>query len=322
MPILLVFRCKDSNFNLLAKNIRLVGADPCDPTPQSWPVIEGTGLGPAVSFCEDQTTECLLTGFVITRSSGRIAGAVYCDGAGPTIAHCLIVGNRTTLESGAAVYCKNSKAVLTNCTIADNWVGQNGAALRLENSPVLVVNSIVWGNTPSQISAAGIRAPSIRYSCIVGGWPGPGNIAKDPLFAHVGRWVDGLHPDLTVSPHHPNAVWIAGDYHLQSQAGRWDASLRRWVQDAVTSPCVDAGDPGSPIGDEPSPNGGMIDMGAYGGTAEAAPEKHLRAIAKSARGKDRGRRLSLRTVFLPPRTAMPTERGIRLWRAETTLRSP
>ncbi len=40
--------------------------------------------------------------------------------------------------------------------------------------------------------------------------------------------------------------------------------------DAATSPCIDAGDPNSPVGDEPQPNGGRINMGAYGGTAEAS----------------------------------------------------
>jgi len=42
------------------------------------------------------------------------------------------------------------------------------------------------------------------------------------------------------------------------------------MTDKVTSPCIDAGDPMSPIGLEPFPNGGMINMGAYGGTAEAS----------------------------------------------------
>ncbi len=40
--------------------------------------------------------------------------------------------------------------------------------------------------------------------------------------------------------------------------------------DDVMSPCIDAGDPMSPIGYEPFPNGGIINMGAYGGTAEAS----------------------------------------------------
>jgi len=60
------------------------------------------------------------------------------------------------------------------------------------------------------------------------------------------------------------------DYHLKSQGGRWDRNHRNWVIEDVTSPCVDAGDPSSWIGDEPFPNGGRINMGAYGGTAEAS----------------------------------------------------
>ncbi|MCP4593333.1 MAG: hypothetical protein GY842_21570 [bacterium] len=61
-----------------------------------------------------------------------------------------------------------------------------------------------------------------------------------------------------------------GDCHLKSQAGRWDPNSASWVQDDVTSPCVDAGDPNSPIGYEPFPNGGVINIGAYGGTVEAS----------------------------------------------------
>ena len=57
---------------------------------------------------------------------------------------------------------------------------------------------------------------------------------------------------------------------MRSQAGRWDPVSESWVQDDVTSPCIDAGDPNSPIGHEPFPNGGIINMGAYGGTAEAS----------------------------------------------------
>jgi len=38
----------------------------------------------------------------------------------------------------------------------------------------------------------------------------------------------------------------------------------------VTSPCIDAGAPMSPIGLEPFPNGGIINMGVFGGTAEGS----------------------------------------------------
>jgi hypothetical protein len=77
---------------------------------------------------------------------------------------------------------------------------------------------------------------------------GKGNIDADPLFAD------------------PNN----GDYHLKSQVGRFDPNSDSWVLDIVTSPCIDAGDPNSPVGDELEPNGGRINMGAYGGTWQAS----------------------------------------------------
>jgi phosphotriesterase-related protein len=77
---------------------------------------------------------------------------------------------------------------------------------------------------------------------------GAGNIDADPLFAD------------------PNN----DDLHLKSQAGRWDPNSESWILDDVTSLCIDAGDPNTPVGNEPEPNGGVINIGAYGGTAEAS----------------------------------------------------
>jgi hypothetical protein len=61
-----------------------------------------------------------------------------------------------------------------------------------------------------------------------------------------------------------------GDYHLLSERGRYDALCDKWVLDDVTSVCVDAGDPNVEPVDERMPNGGRINMGAYGGTAFAS----------------------------------------------------
>ncbi|MGB2862299.1 MAG: hypothetical protein WBC05_03150 [Sedimentisphaerales bacterium] len=79
-------------------------------------------------------------------------------------------------------------------------------------------------------------------------WPGNGNIDADPHFAD---------PD-------------NGDYHLTSRTGRWDPKSQSWIRDKVTSPCIDAGDTSTPVYLEPSPNGGVVNIGAYGGTEEAS----------------------------------------------------
>jgi len=58
---------------------------------------------------------------------------------------------------------------------------------------------------------------------------------------------------------------------LKSQAGRWNPNSESWVKDVLTSPCIDAGNPGYGLGSEPSdPNNLRINMGAYGGTVEAS----------------------------------------------------
>jgi len=50
--------------------------------------------------------------------------------------------------------------------------------------------------------------------------------------------------------------------------GRWNGT--EWVIDDVTSPCIDAGAPDSDYTNEPADNGGRINIGAYGNTAEAS----------------------------------------------------
>jgi len=55
-----------------------------------------------------------------------------------------------------------------------------------------------------------------------------------------------------------------GDYHLRSQAARWVPEAKGWVNDGVTSPCIDAADPEAAFENEPEPNGGRTNMGAYG----------------------------------------------------------
>ncbi|MEJ2646841.1 MAG: hypothetical protein P8016_00370 [Sedimentisphaerales bacterium] len=60
------------------------------------------------------------------------------------------------------------------------------------------------------------------------------------------------------------------DYHLLSERGRYWPEHDVWVLDKVSSPCIDTGDPSTDAANEPMPNGGSINMGAYGGTIYAS----------------------------------------------------
>ena len=158
-----------------------------------------------------------------------------------------------------------------------DWGG--GGVLCRYASPT-VTNSIIWGNTAPKGREISVQYASskltISYSSVAGGqngvsvesgsalnW-GQGNLDADPLFARIGYWDDNG----TREP--SDDIWVDDDFHLQSQAGRWNPDSQSWVQDGVTSPCIDSGNPMSPIGWELFPNGGFANMGAYGGTPKAS----------------------------------------------------
>jgi len=181
-----------------------------------------------------------------------------------TLTNCTIVQNSAHRRCGGLGSGSNSPTTVINCTIWGNSAGIGGGGLFWwRGASATVTNSIIRGNTAAEGSEIHLEdAPtvfSVTYSNVAGGqagvgvdggtfnW-GAGNIDADPLL------VDPAN----------------GDYHLKSQAGRWDPNSESWVQDDVTSPCIDAGDPMSPIGLEPFANGGFVNMGAYGCTPKAS----------------------------------------------------
>ena len=188
-----------------------------------------------------------------------------------SINNCLFSGNHT-IHEGGAIYNFSVNSVITNCTFTQNRA-KNGNTLALnsyedqDQSIIQLRNCILWNGSNEMFIDDSPIIPKIdiSFSNIQGGWEGMGNINNDPAFVDSGYW------DTNDTPKDVNDdFWIDGDYHLKSQAGRWNSDSQTWLQDDATSPCIDTGDPNTPIGLEPFPNGGYINMGAYGGTAEAS----------------------------------------------------
>jgi len=219
-------------------------------------------------------TRCsaIIVGNIIAGSDDH--GVVLRDKCSPVMMNNLIFDC-----SSAGVAVENScEATLINNTIIDCGrgvrlldLGRWGPPYSLNpgGGTATILNCIIWDcpqpitladSSNTQIEDRGSHV-TVKYSDIEGGqngisvsgshstftW-GQGNINEDPQFADVSN----------------------GDYHLKSQAGRWDASSESWVLDNVISPCIDAGDPNSPVAFEPSPNGAVINLGTYGGTPEAS----------------------------------------------------
>jgi len=177
------------------------------------------------------------------------------------ITNCIFAGNR-----GSAIHSTDKYVTIEGCTFSSNSTDRGGSVLDAWDG-AKVSNCIFWDNSSPAIEGTFnfFEETVLNYCNVEGGWPGEGNIDVDPCFVSPGYW------DLNGTPEDANDdFWVDGDYHLQSQAGHWDQQSQTWVQDDITSPCIDAGDPNSPIGTEPFPNGGRVNMGAYSAGGKAS----------------------------------------------------
>lgn len=156
-----------------------------------------------------------------------------------------VLKNFIITNSYIGLFIDEASPTISNLTVVDNNIA---AAAFFEAEPD-ISNCIFWNNTDDLLGC------SASYSCIDAGDSGPGNISFDPCFASLTN----------------------GDYHLLSEMGRFvpvDPGVfgveGLWSFDDVTSPCIDGGDPAIDPAGERMPNGGRVNIGAYGGTAYAS----------------------------------------------------
>jgi len=244
--------------------------------------------GSALLFCKGPITFNLLAGnYALSRGgacyecSGNIIGNRIINNtseiSGGALSNCggrisnnIIAGNRSR-NGGGLISCN----YIFNNTIVGNIAKENGGAM--SQCPGYISNNIIAFNSASFVGGiygAGESSYNAFWSNEGGNLGGgvtmgPGDIIAEPLFANNGYWDNNETPD-----DDNDDLWVDGDYHLLSQAGRWDPVNLRWVSDNVTSPCIDAGgepdDPNSNWTGELWPHGRRINIGAYGGTNEAS----------------------------------------------------
>jgi len=237
----------------------------CSPVVTMNTVIGNTAFGSGGGIRCQWCSPTITGNRIIGNAAGTYGGGIFSSEhlSKPVITNCLIAGN--TAPQGAGIGVKVAAASVALCTITGNTAGTEGGAVWCSQggaSPI--ANSILWGNSMPEVAIAGGSSLSIAW-CDVGGGTGTisvepgstlslgsGNINADPLFADPAN----------------------RDYHLLSKCGRWDpqagGGVGGWAIDRVTSPCIDAGDPAAAFSLEPLPNGGRVNMGVYGNTAEAS----------------------------------------------------
>ncbi|HUW20042.1 MAG TPA: S8 family serine peptidase [Sedimentisphaerales bacterium] len=134
-----------------------------------------------------------------------------------------------TAYAGGGMENVDASPTIINCTFSGNYASFGGGIDNYGTSSPNVTNCILWGDNASE-EAEICGDGLVSYSDVQGGFAGEGNIDADPRFADAAN----------------------SDYHL-----------------LPGSPAVDAGDPNSEWSSEPWPNGGRVNMGAYGNTRQA-----------------------------------------------------
>ena len=289
------------------KEIVLHSTNPADPAVVAKTLIESDGGRIVVTFAGTESEACVLSGFTIRSGGGGIHGWGATGGpAHATIRNNVITGNSSngliscygiiqnnviSGNSGHGLYfcggqilenriSENGGGGLAYChgTIRGNQITRNKATRGggLEFCEGRIVNNTICRNSADEggglyhctgpiesntiannmaRSGGGLsECTGTILNCII--W---GNVALEgfqlykssvPYFSCIQNWDGGGIGNISFYPHFVKPA--AEDYHLQS-----------W------SPCIDAGDPASAFSNEPKPNGGRIDMGAYGNTPEA-----------------------------------------------------
>jgi hypothetical protein len=158
----------------------------------------------------------------------------------------LVVGNLARGDGGGIEFWGGE---VLNCTLSANHAGSFGGGIDVGDAGTLL-NCVVYGNTCQGEGDNWYKwvDEGLFYTCTSPDPNDEGSFDADPLFAD---------PD-------------AGDYRLQSAAGRYLPATGAWTNDPATSPAIDRGWPGSPFEAEPAPNGSRINLGAYGGTPQAS----------------------------------------------------
>jgi len=276
-----------NNIDFKGKNCILRSADP-----NNWDVVNKTHINSVVLFAGSEDPNCMLLGFKVHNLNnsciyGRNSKATIsnCNMSGNTtcrstvmrdcdglINNCLISDNYTSGGCALSYVINGCEGTIRNCTIANNISGVKVGSAKIENT-------IIYNNQNSQLEVDYGCVAEISYCNIQGGLEGIvgsgdvigglGNIDVDPCFVRLGQW------DVE------NFVLYEGNYHLQSYGWRVEEdSPLAWTYDYLTSRCIDAGNPGYPIANEPKivPNdlkndfgaNRRINMGAFGGTNQAS----------------------------------------------------
>ena len=249
-------------------------------------------------------------GIALSGGSSTLGDVIYSNGVGllitnsftgatPVAANDLIYANAS---AGVSINESNNLQFLNN-TIYQ--ITSDAVLIGVRSNNISLRNNILWskGGYDIEVASTSENGFSADYNLFyttntgkVGFWDGVARSTLALWRAATATDSNSLYVQplfVNVSPNDLSVGYSLGvdngatdDFHDQSTGGSFHggslapvissttglpvALTSSVTADASTSPAVDRGDPASSFANEPSPNGGFINIGAYGNTAQAS----------------------------------------------------
>ena len=184
----------------------------------------------------------------------------------PQIIDCEISHNRSDFYGGGIYIDYGCNADIMGCLFHHNYAGSLGGAIAAEENAMIQSSTITDNITDGQYSGIfGRGTVEIWYSIC---WNNDWNTWAAVYFKYSDVQGNTQATNFDEDPFFADPA--NDDYHLKSQAGRWNPQIQKWVYDSTTSPCIDRGKSSENWTAELWPHGKRKNLGAYGGTPEAS----------------------------------------------------
>jgi PKD repeat protein len=127
------------------------------------PVIDADNRRSAILFKTNESSDSVLSGFVIQNGYAANGGGIFIDNASPLIENCMIQNNHA-LFLGGGIYMTNGAApILENIFVINNICESFGAGMLLENEAEPQLNNVVIADniSPKEGSGLYVRGSSV-----------------------------------------------------------------------------------------------------------------------------------------------------------------
>lgn len=156
--------------------------------------IDCQTLGQAFQFIGGEGFDAVVEGFTIINGNGTNGGAIYCDGASPTIRFNLFCDNMAW-GTGGAIFVRDGSPTIYNNTFHGNGAQAGGGIMLGPGSNVQFWQNLICGSTSGGAFACVGAGGATFLSCndmygnaggdVICSGNGSNNFSQDPLFCGV-----------------------------------------------------------------------------------------------------------------------------------------